>query len=62
MMKRSMHGNPVFPIMMRKVPNSNGKVAVWKDIMESGVKVKPRSLNMDAGVKKPLTMLRWSGS
>ena len=52
--KRSMHGNPVFPIMIRKLPNSKGNTASWKEIMESGLSVKPRSLNSDAGVKKPL--------
>ena len=49
-----MQGNPVFPMIMRKAPNRSGRTAVWNDSMESGVSVKPRSLNMDAGVKMPL--------
>lgn len=49
-----MQGNPVFPIMIRKVPRSKGTVANWNDIIESGVSVKPRSLNIEAGVKIPL--------
>jgi hypothetical protein len=54
--KRSMQGKPVFPIIMRKVPNSSGRTAVWKEIIESGVRVKPRSLNIEADVKKPLSL------
>ena len=53
----SIHGNPVLPMIMRKLPKSNGKIAYWKEIIESGVRVKPRSLNMEAGVKKPLIRL-----
>ena len=49
-----MQGNPVFPMIMRKDPSRSGTIAVWNDSMESGVSVKPRSLNMDAGVKMPL--------
>ena len=49
-----MQGNPVFPIIIRKAPSRSGTIAVWNDSMESGVSVKPRSLNMDAGVKMPL--------
>ncbi len=49
-----MQGNPVFPITMRKAPSNRGTIAVWNDSMESGVSVKPRSLNKDAGVKMPL--------
>lgn len=49
-----MQGNPVFPMIMRKAPSRSGTMAVWNDSMESGVNVKPRSLNMDAGVKMPL--------
>ena len=49
-----MQGNPVFPIIMRNAPSNSGTIAVWNDSMESGVSVKPRSLNMDAGVKMPL--------
>ncbi len=49
-----MQGNPVFPMIIRKAPSKRGTIAVWNDSMESGVSVKPRSLNMDAGVKMPL--------
>lgn len=49
-----MQGKPVFPMMMRKLPSSNGRTAVWKEFMESGVRVKPRSLNIEAGVNMPL--------
>jgi hypothetical protein len=49
-----MQGKPVLPMMIRKVPRVKGRTANWKEIMESGVRVKPRSLNKDAGVKKPL--------
>lgn len=51
---RSMHGNPVLPTMMRKLPIRSGSTASWKEIIESGVSVKPRSLNIEAGVKIPL--------
>lgn len=54
MTKRSMHGNPVLPMMIRKVPRSNRNTASWKDNMESGVRVNPRSLNKDGAVKIPL--------
>lgn len=37
-----------------------GTTAFWKEIIESGVSVKPRSLNIDAGVKIPLDLIsRW---
>ena len=49
-----MQGNPVLPMMIRKDPNKSGKTACSKDIMESGVSVKPRSLNSEADVKMPL--------
>lgn len=51
-----MQGNPVLPMIMRKAPSKSGTMAVWNDCMESGVSVKPRSLNMDAGVKMPLDL------
>jgi len=54
MTKRSMQGKPVFPIMIKNVPIINGKTANWNGIIDSGVRVNPRSLNMEAGVKKPL--------
>lgn len=57
MTKRRKQGKPVLPAIIKKVPISKGKLAVWKDIMESGVSVKPKSLNMDAGVKTPLIEL-----
>ena len=57
MMKRSIQGNPVFPIMMRNVPMKRGTTAFWKEIIESGVSVKPRSLNKDAGVNIPLDLI-----
>jgi hypothetical protein len=50
----SIHGNPVFPITMRKLPNRRGSTAYWKDCIESGVSVYPRSLSKDAEVKNPL--------
>ena len=52
--KRSMHGKPVFPMTIRKLPSSRGSTALWKEIIESGVSVNPRSLNIEAGVKIPL--------
>jgi hypothetical protein len=55
--KRSIQGKPVFPIMIRKVPKSRGRTHVLKRIMESGLRVNPRSLNIEAGVKKPLPKL-----
>jgi len=58
MTNRSMQGKPVFPMRMRKLPMSSGKIAVWKEFMESGVRVNPRSLNIDAEVKKPLAFVR----
>ena len=53
-MPRSIHGNPVFPMTIRNDPSNKGTIAVWKEIIESGVSVKPRSLNIVAGVKTPL--------
>ena len=54
-----MQGNPVLPMIIRKDPNKSGKTACSNDIMESGVSVKPRSLNIDAGVKMPLIYVRY---
>ena len=51
---RSMHGNPVFPMTIRNDPMNSGRTAVSNDIIESGVSVNPKSLNIDAGVKIPL--------
>ena len=55
--KRSMQGKPVFPMMIRKVPRRSGRTASWKRTMESGLRVNPRSLNSEAGVKNPLVAL-----
>jgi len=54
MTRRSKQGKPVLPAMIRKTPSKRGNTAVWKDIIESGLSVKPRSLNIEAGVKNPL--------
>ena len=54
MTSRSMHGKPVLPMMMRKLPSSIGRTALWKEIMESAVIAYPRFWNMVAGVKTPL--------
>ena len=50
----SKHGKPVLPMTIRKPPKSRIQTAPWKDIIESGVSVKPRSLNNVAGVNMPL--------
>jgi hypothetical protein len=55
--KRSIQGKPVLPMMMRKVPKSRGRTHCLKRTMESGFRVNPKSLNMEAGVKKPLPKL-----
>lgn len=54
-MKRSMQGKPVLPIITRKVPSKSGTAASWNEIIESGVIVNPRSLNIEAAVKTPLS-------
>ena len=54
MMNRRVHGNPVFPMTIRTEPSRSGKTANWKEIIESGVSVNPRSLKKVAGVKTPL--------
>ena len=54
MIPRNIHGNPVFPMTIRNDPSNKGTIAVWKEIIESGVSVKPTSLNRVAGVKIPL--------
>jgi hypothetical protein len=51
-----MQGKPVLPIIIKNDPKRRGSTASWKETMESGVSVKPKSLNKDAGVKKPLTV------
>lgn len=53
-MKRSMQGKPVLPMMMRKVMRIRGQTAVLKRTMESGVRVKPTSLNALSAVKMAL--------
>ena len=50
----SMQGKPVFPMTMKKEPMRRGTTAVSKELNESGVSVKPTSLNNEAGVKIPL--------
>ena len=52
--KRSMQGKPVFPMMIRKDPRRSSNIDSWNEIIESGVRVKPRSLNKEAGVNIPL--------
>lgn len=52
--KRSMQGKPVFPMTIRKAPISRGGTVFWKETIESGVRVKPRSQNREAVVKKVL--------
>ena len=52
-----MQGNPVLPIITRKVPSKSGTAASWNEIIESGVIVNPRSLNIEAAVKNPLESL-----
>lgn len=52
-----MQGNPVLPIITRKVPSRSGTAASWNEIIESGVIVNPRSLNIEAEVKTPLEPL-----
>ena len=54
MTNRSIHGNPVFPMTIRKLPRTRGSIAYWKDCIESGVSVYPRSLSKEAAVKNPL--------
>jgi hypothetical protein len=54
-----MIGNPVFPTMIRKLINRRGQMAVWKDIMLSGVIVKPRSVNAEFAVKIAHQVLPW---
>lgn len=52
----SMQGKPVFPMTMRKDPMRRGTTAVSKELNESGVSVKPTSLNNEADVKIPLSL------
>lgn len=49
----NIQGNPVLPMMIRKDPSSRGRMAVWKLSILSAVTVKPKSVNIDAGVKMP---------
>jgi hypothetical protein len=49
-----MQGTPVFPIMMRYDMTSNGHVAGPKEIMESGVRVNPKSVKAEDEVKMAL--------
>jgi len=57
MIKRSMQGNPVLPMIMRKLIRRRGRTAYSKEIILSGVRVKPRSLKAEAEVKIPLDRL-----
>lgn len=50
----NMHGKPVFPMTIRKEPMRRGTIAVWKETNESGVSVKPTSLNNEEDEKIPL--------
>lgn len=52
----SMQGKPVLPMTIRKEPMMRGTTAVSKELNESGVSVKPTSLNNEAGVKIPLSL------
>jgi hypothetical protein len=56
---RSIIGNPVFPIMIRKLISRRGHIAVWKEIILSGVRVKPKSVNAEFAVKTPHHTLPW---
>lgn len=53
MMMRNIIGNPVFPMIIRKDINNSGQIAVWKEIILSGVKVKPKSVKAELAVKTP---------
>jgi len=57
MIKRSIQGNPVLPMIMRKLIRRRGRTAYSKEIILSGVRVNPRSLKAEAEVKIPLNML-----
>ena len=46
-----MHGNPVFPIKIRKIITSSSSGALLNDTIEFGVSVDPMSLNADPAVK-----------
>jgi hypothetical protein len=61
-----MHGNPVFPMTIRKDIKTKGKVAFLNETIESGVRVYPRSLKAEPAVNiphqkvlTPLTVTDW---
>jgi len=57
MMNRSIQGNPVLPMMIRKLIRRRGRTAYSKETILSGVRVNPRSLKAEAEVKMPLQRL-----
>lgn len=59
MMKRSMTGKPVLPMTMRKLMARSGHVAMLNEFMLSGVRVKPRSIKAECGVKIPHQAWLW---
>jgi hypothetical protein len=52
MMKRSITGNPVFPMMMKNHMTIMMYSEVLNEFMLSGVKVKPKSIKAEFDVKK----------
>ena len=54
----SMHGYAVLPIHMTNIINSIGKVVSLNWIMESGVNVNPRLLNVVNAEKKALEYVK----
>jgi hypothetical protein len=51
MINRSIQGNPVLPMTIKKAMVRSGKDAYRNEAIESGDKVYPRSLNADPDVK-----------
>ena len=51
--KRSMTGKPVLPMMIKKLSKIIGSTAVLNEFMLSGVRVKPMSMKAELGVKMP---------
>jgi hypothetical protein len=47
---RSIMGKPVLPMMIRNDISRRGHTAVWNEIMLSGVRVYPRSVNPEFAV------------
>ena len=52
-----MTGKPVLPMTIKNAIRSKGKTASLNEFMLSGVKVKPKSMKADWGVKKPHQVL-----